>query len=343
MSGPAQYEVSAVGDTPLVELDLGVAPTVYGKVEWLNFPDAPLGGTVKSRIAVSMLDRAERRGDLDGDATVIEPSSGNTGSAVARVAAARGYDAEIVARSDVGAGKVAAIRDAGATVRFVDPSLPYFAKISRTRELCDRHGERYYFPNQYVNPANPAAHERTGREIVAQTDGDVTAAVLGVGTGGTATGVARVLPDGTRAVGFEPAAVHGIEGLRHRPGAHGEPTEAFERALLDDEYTVSGDDAHDWGRRLRDRYADEDPRIHRTGRHDEAAVRDRLRVDGDFLVGESSGAAAALTARLAERGELDADDVVVILLADRGDRYPETMWRDAVDADEQFGDENSDD
>ncbi|WP_058365145.1 PLP-dependent cysteine synthase family protein [Haloparvum sedimenti] len=337
----APVDESTLFETPLVELDLGVAPTVLAKAEWFNLADAAFGGgSVKSRIAAAMLDRAEDRGVLDRDAgpdanpTVLEPSSGNTGAALARVGGVRGYDVEIVTKADAGAGKRRAIREAGAEIRSVPADTTYDAIIDRVEELVAS-GD-YHWPNQYDNPANPAVHERTtGAEIRRQTDGAVTAFVTGVGTGGTVSGVARALDDDATVVGYEPAAdTTDIEGLRYlRTGDHPYRA-AYETERLDNVRYLRTDEAHKAARWLRERYADRDVTIRDPGRHDPEAVREHLRVDSDtaahergaFAVGPSSGGNVALVRELAAEGVLDGDDTVVTMLCDRGDRYAHGLW-----------------
>ncbi|MUV59615.1 PLP-dependent cysteine synthase family protein [Halobacterium sp. CBA1126] len=323
----ADVDRSEVGRTPLVELDAGVAPTVYGKAEWFNL--APLdhgGGSVKTRIGQAMLQAAAARGDLDGDRTILEASSGNTGSAVARVGAAMGHDVEIVLPDDAGGGKVDAIRDAGAELRFVDAEAGYDAFVMRCRDLAAERPEEYVYPNQYQNPANPAVHAgTTGPEIWRQTGGEVTHFVAGAGTGGTLVGVSHALrPRGVRVHGYEPPATdHDIAGLKHMhdPGTFVPDTYEFD--ALDGREYVDTDTAYDYVRRLRCRHADAAPEIRDAGQWSRGFVRSELRVNGEFLVGPSSGGAVAMVDRLAERGTLDADDVVVVPLPDRGDRYPD--------------------
>jgi len=311
---------STVGRTPLVALDLDVAPTVYGKVEWLNFHALPYGGgSVKSRVALSMLDAAERAGDLD-DHTVLEPSSGNTGLALTRIAASRGYDAEIVSYEGASDTKLDAIREAGGRVRLVDA---YEDMLPETDRLLE--GGEYYRPNQYGNPANPATHELgTGPEIWNQTDGRVTHFVAGVGSGGTVTGVGRALaPHDVTITGYEPAApAHAIDGLKYVRGPRHHVPEIYDTDVLDARISVSTRDAYEWVHGLRDRYADRQLRIEDTGQYDESLVREHLRADGDFLVGPSGGGVAAAVSELDATGAFRDDDVVVVPLPDRGDRYP---------------------
>jgi len=323
----ADVDPSAVGRTPLLELDIGVAPTVYGKAEWFNF-GAPAhgGGSVKSRIGKAMLDAAAARGDLDGDRTVVEASSGNTGAAVARVGAAMGHDVEIVLPDDAGRGKVAAIRDAGADLRFVDAAEGYDAFVEECRRLVDDNPGEYVYPNQYENSANPAVHAgTTGPEIWAQTGGAVTHFVAGAGTGGTLVGVSRALrPRGVRVHGYEPPeGDHDIAGLKHVHDPAGFVPDTYDAGALDAREYVATDTAYEYVRQLRRRYADTDVAIRDTGRWSRGFVRSELRVGGEFLVGPSAGGALALVDRLATRGALDGDDVVVVPLPDRGDRYPD--------------------
>ncbi len=341
---PETVDESLIGDTPVIELDLGVDPTVYAKVEWLNLHDLSHGGgSIKSRVARQMLDGARDRGSLPSTVqsnrnvpTVIEPSSGNTGVALARVARARGYDVEIVTLTDTATGKIQAVRDAGASIRFVDAELGYDAMIERCEELIARNPERYYWPNQYDNPDNAGAHASgTAPEFWAQTEGELTCFVAGVGTGGTVTGFARQLGDRLRIVGYEPASAdHEIEGLRFlRAGEHPH-VGVYDRSVLDEQEFVRTEAAHESARWLRDRYADRRIDVVDTGQYDPEAVRDALRVDGEFLVGPSSGASAALVTDLVADGILDRDDTVGLLLCDRGDRYATSLWADVLGGDQ---------
>jgi cysteine synthase len=335
-----RFDESTICETPLVNLETEEAPTVYGKVEWFNLYDAPYGGgSIKSRIAKGMLDGAEARGDLAPGTTVIEPSSGNTGSEVARLGAARGYDVEIVMPDNAAGGKVEAVRDAGGKIRFVDADLGYDAVIERCDELVAANPDRYYRPNQYENPDNPGTHEQTtAPEIYEQTDDAVTCFVTGVGTGGTVTGTGRGLknrdPD-IEVVGFEPAdPLHAIDGLKYlRTGDHYHP-DTYDESVLDRQVYAKTEDAYERARALRERFADREVAVVDDGQHDPETVRQRLRVDGEFVVGTSSGAALAVVGDLAADGVLGADDVVVVVLGDRGDKYADIpLWEDRLEAD----------
>ncbi len=331
-AGPAGIDESTIFDTPLLELAVDVPATVYGKAEWYNLPDASHGGgSVKSRIAKGMLDGAEERGELEPGTTVIEPTSGNTGSEIARIAGARGYDVEIVMPDNAAGGKVEAIREAGAGIHFVDADLGYDAVLDRCEELIAEAPEKYYRPNQYENPDNPATHERTtAPEIHEATDGQVTHFVAGVGTGGTVTGTGRGLHDlaDVEVVGFEPGeALHAIDGLKYlRTGEHYHPG-VYDESTLDRKEYVDTGDAYDRARDLREYYEDRKVSIHDPGQHGPERVREGLRVAGQFLVGTSSGAAVQVVHRLADAGELDEESTVVVMLCDRGDKYADIpLW-----------------
>lgn len=333
-----RYDESTVFGTPLLELDIDIDAdtTVLGKAEWYNLYDAPYGGgSVKSRIAKGMLDAAEEQDELDEDTVVIEPTSGNTGSEVARLASVRGYDVEIVIPDNSAGGKIDAVRDAGAELHFVDGDLGYDAVIERCEELIAENPDRYYRPNQYENPANPGTHERTtAPEIYEATEGTVTHFIAGVGTGGTVTGTGRGLRDRSdgdvEIVGFEPdEPLHAIDGLKYlKTGDHYHP-ETYDEAVLDEKRYVTTSKAYERARALRTRYQDREPSVFDPGQHDIETIREHRRVDGQFLVGTSSGAGAQVVHQLDEAGELEDDDVVVFMLCDRGDKYADIpLWEE---------------
>jgi len=333
-SNSSARDEARIGRTPLVALDVDVPATVCAKVEWFNLPEAAHGGgSIKSRIAKGMLDGAEDRGDLTPGKTVIEPTSGNTGSELARLATARGYDVEIVMPDNASGGKIEAVRDTGAEIHIVDADKGYDAVIDRCEELVAADPETYYRPNQYENPDNPGAHEATtAPEIWDQTDGDVTHFVAGVGTGGTITGTGRGLHDrgDVTVVGFEPAnPLHAVDGLKYlRTGEHYHPT-TYDESVLDGKVYVDTGDAYDRARDLRERYADEDPRVVDPGQYDPEFVADNLRVEGEFVVGTSSGAGVRAAEQLHEKAGLTAEDTVVLVLCDRGDKYADIpLWDD---------------
>lgn len=337
MSDP-QVDESTIGETPLVELDLGIAPTVYAKVEWFNLYPLPQCGSVKTRMAKSMLDAAEETGEI-GARTILEPSSGNTGRALARVGCARGYDVEIIAPEEAATAKLEEIRRVGGEVRLVPAGASYDAGLSRRDELVAEFPDRYYCPDQYEHPANPGIHrETTGAEIWRQTDGQVTHFVAGAGTGGTVSGVAQALREHAADFGrprpeiiaYEPAEEpHTIQGLKYlREGGYHPGT--YHESDLDGKFFLPTEDAYAEARALRERYRDDPPTVHDTGQHDIETVRTHLTVDGEFLVGPSSGGAVATLRALDRRGAFSTDDVVVIPLPDRGDVYADDALWDGI-------------
>ncbi|MFC7166642.1 PLP-dependent cysteine synthase family protein [Halospeciosus flavus] len=331
MSG-APVDESTIGRTPLVEVDLDVLPTVYAKLEWFNCYDCGFGGgSVKTRIAKAMLDAAEARDEIRGR-TIVEPSSGNTGTALARIGSSRGYDVEIVTPESPSETKIEAIQAAGGRVR---RATTYEMMLEQCADLLEANPEQYYRPNQYANPANPGVHAATtGPEIWRQTDGEVTHFVAGAGTGGTVTGVGTALHrrGDVTVHGFEPAEPeHAIDGLKYTRGSRFHDPDVYDESVLDDFFTVSTADAYECARWLRERYADREVRVVDTGQHDAPTVRDHLRVGEEFLVGTSSGAVVAAVERLAAEGAFDADDVVVVPFPDRGDRYRHLpLWEDVL-------------
>ncbi|MGQ3330156.1 PLP-dependent cysteine synthase family protein [Halorubrum sp. FL23] len=324
---------AAVGETPLLELDIDVSPTVYAKVEWFNQIGAGYGGgSIKTRIGKAMVDAAVAAPEPVADRTLLEASSGNTGTAVARFGAERGFDVEIVVPDDAGAGKIAAIEAAGAETTFVDSDRGYDAYVEDCRDLVREAPDAYCYLNQYENAANPAVHAATtGVEIWDQTDGAVTHFVAGAGTGGTLVGVSNALDDrGVDVYGFEPATdEHDIAGLKHSHSTDHYVPGTYEPAAVETLSFLPTDRAYEYARWLHARYADRSPIIADPGQWDRQFVREHLRVDGELLVGPSSGACVAMVDRLASMGVLDSEDVVVIPFPDRGDRYPERNLRGA--------------
>ncbi|ESS12652.1 MAG: cysteine synthase [uncultured archaeon A07HR60] len=338
MSDVMQPDETAVFETPLLRLDLGLDSdaTVLGKAEWYNLPDAPYGGgSIKTRIAKGMLDGAEASGALTEGDTVIEPTSGNTGSEIARLATARGYDVEIVMPDNASGGKVNAVQDTGAQIHFVDADLGYDAVIERCEELIAANPEKYYRPNQYENPDNPGTHERTtAAEIWEATDGGVTHFVAGAGTGGTITGTGRGLHDRSddevTIVGFEPDdPLHAIDGLKYlKTGDHYHP-DTYDESAVDEKLYITTTAAYDTARALRERYLDAEVPVYDSGRLSERDIRRHLRVEDQFLVGTSAGAGAAAVKQLDRAGTLDDDDTVVFMLCDRGDKYADIpLWEE---------------
>src|SRR3954454_17197557 len=216
--GIAETVVDLVGDTPLVRLNRVVpagGARVLAKMESLN-----PGGSVKDRIAVAMIEEAERSGKLKSGATIVVPTSGNTGIGLAMVAAARGYRLILTMPEDMSLERRQLLARFGAELHLTPAIEGMTGAVFAAQELLREHPE-YFMPQQFENPANPAIHERTtAREILAQTGGEIHAFVAGDGAAGTITGVGRVLKreiEGVLIVGVEPARSPVLQGGRFRP------------------------------------------------------------------------------------------------------------------------------
>jgi cysteine synthase A len=280
----------------LTRFSRGVA-RIVAKLEWMN-----PGGSVKDRIGRAMVEDGERRGLLAPGGTIVEPTSGNTGVALAMLAAARGYRCVIVMPEGYGAVKARLMAALGAKVVRTPADLRMTGAITRAREIAeDTPGA--FLPNQFSNPLNPRAHyETTGPEIRRALGDSIDAWVAGVGTTGTFTGVARSLCEGNpglRRVAVEPrgsilgggeAGTHRVEGV----GLSFLP-EILDRALIDEVITIDDEEAFDTCRRL-------------------------AREEG-LLAGGSSGLAAAGALRVARR--LGPGKTVVTLFPDGAERYPD--------------------
>jgi len=288
-----------IGRTPLVRLNSvssADSAEIHGKLEAYN-----PGGSVKDRIGLSMVLDAEQRGAIGEGATIVEPTAGNTGTALAIVARARGYKAILTMPENVSPEKSELLRAFGAELVLTAEADGMAGAIWEAEAIAGR-TENSFMPNQFVNPANPAVHrETTGPEILAQAEERIDAFVAGVGTGGTLTGVAQALkerlPD-VRIVAVEPAASPVLSGGKPGPtridglGAGFVP-EVLDMSLVDEVITVSEQDAYDMMR--------------------------TLGAEEGLLVGMSSGANAVAAARVARR--MEAEQRVVTVLADTGDRY----------------------
>ncbi len=295
-----------IGGTPLVRLNrlpaqFGCGADLVAKLESFN-PSA----SVKDRIASAMVLAAEQEGTIQPGRTVlVEPTSGNTGIALAMVAAARGYRLILTMPDTMSTERRSMLRAYGAELQLTDGAQGMAGAIALAKELVEEIPEAYLL-QQFDNPANPAVHERTtAEEIWHDCDGQLDALVAGVGTGGTITGCARLLkqrqPD-LQVVAVEPAGSAVLSG--QAPGAHriqgigaGFVPAVLDLDLIDAVMTVSDEEAMDVGRRL-------------------------AREEG-LLCGISSGAAVAAALRLGQRPELQGRRVVV-MLASYGERYLST-------------------
>ena len=295
-----------IGGTPLVRLNrlplqFGCGAEVIAKLESFN-PSA----SVKDRIASAMVLAAEQEGTIQPGRTVlVEPTSGNTGIALAMVAAARGYRLILTMPDTMSTERRSMLRAYGAELQLTDGAQGMAGAIALANELVEEIPEAYLL-QQFDNPANPAVHERTtAEEIWHDCDGQLDALVAGVGTGGTITGCARLLkqrnpqlqvvavePAGSAVLSGRPPGAHRIQGI----GAGFVPA-VLERDLIDEVMTVSDEEAMDVGRRL-------------------------ARQEG-LLCGVSSGAAVAAALRLGQRAEWQGRRVLV-MLASYGERYLST-------------------
>jgi cysteine synthase A len=289
----------AIGNTPLVELArfANGAARVFAKLEWLN-----PGGSVKDRIALAMVEDAERRGLLQPGATIVEPTSGNTGVALAMIAAARGYRCVVVMPEGYGQMKARLMTAFGAEVVRTPADQMMSGAIERAKQIA-RDTPGSFLPNQFANPVNPRAHyEGTGPEIYAELGDAIDAFVAGVGTSGTFTGVARFLreriprlhrvavePQGS-ILGGGPKGHHDVEGI----GLSFFP-DILDRSVIDEVATIDDATAFETCRQL-------------------------ARQEG-LLAGGSSGAAAAAALTVARR--LGPGKTVVTIFPDAAERYPE--------------------
>ena len=294
-----------IGNTPLLELthierEEGLQARILAKLEYFN-----PAGSVKDRIGKAMIDDAERSGKLKPGATIIEPTSGNTGIGLAAVAAARGYRIIIVMPETMSVERRQLMRAYGAELELTEGAKGMKGAIERAEQLS-REIPNSFVAGQFVNPANPRAHYKTtGPEIWRDTDGKVDIFVSGVGTGGTLTGTGRYLREqkpGVKLVAVEPAdspvlsegraGSHKIQGI----GAGFVP-EVLDTKVYDEVVTVKNEDAFATGKRIG-------------------------RTEG-VLVGISSGAAVWAAVELAKRPE-NKGKTIVVLLPDTGDRYLST-------------------
>jgi cysteine synthase len=295
----ADSVLDLIGGTPLVRLrrlPKAGGAAVLAKVESRN-----PGGSVKDRIAVAMVEDAERRGVLKPGGTIVEPTTGNTGIGLALVAAVKGYRLIITMPEDMSVERQRLLARFGADVHLTPAIEGMTGAVFAAQELVREHPE-YFMPQQFQNPANPDIHRRTtALEILDAVDGRLDAFVAGVGTGGTLTGVGEVLKDkvpGVRVIAVEPAKSpvlsggnarpHGIQGI----GASFVPG-VLNRAIIDEIIQVRDEDATIFARRL-------------------------TREEGLFA-GVSAGAAVFAACEVAAR--MRADQVVVTVLPDTGERY----------------------
>lgn len=296
----AKDSLELIGSTPLVKLNRVVPPTgstIYAKLEFFN-----PGGSVKDRIALSMIEDAEKKGLLKPGATIIEPTSGNTGIGLAWVGAVKGYKVILVMSEHMSAERVLILESFGATVELSRAEFGMEGTIKRAEELVEANPE-YFMPQQFSNAANPEIHRKTtGPEIIeAMQEEPLHAFVAGIGTGGTITGAGEALKQhysDIKIVGVEPLTSAVLSG--NPPGPHkiqgigaGFMPQVLNMEIVDDLRPVSDEDAYEFSRRL-------------------------AREEG-LLVGISSGAACRAACQVAE--ELGPGKNIVVILPDTGERY----------------------
>lgn len=311
----------AIGNTPLVRLNrlMPKGVTVLAKIESRN-----PAFSVKDRVGANLIDDAIKRGVLKQGMHIIEPTSGNTGIALAFVAAARGYPITLVMPSSMSMERRKVLTALGANLVLTEPTLGMKGAVEKALSIANSDTKKYFLPQQFDNPANPQVHfDTTAPEIDHATNGQIDAVVAGVGTGGTISGIARYFKDKGKsiyAVAVEPSespiiaqtlkgepltpAPHKIQGI----GANFIPKN-LALDLLDEVIGVSSDDALDWARQA-------------------------MTAEG-ILCGISCGAALKATYELASRPEYQGKTIVVIL-PDGGERYLSSVLFDGVFTGENF-------
>lgn len=305
-TGVTDSVTSLIGNTALLRLrrfeqEVCTGVELYAKAEWQN-----PGGSVKDRAAIRMVLEGEQAGLLTPGKIIIDATSGNTGIAYAMIGAARGYAVKLCMPENVTPERKRILRAYGAEIVFTNPLEGSDGAIRAVRALYESAPDRYFYPDQYNNPANWQAHyDTTGPEIHAQTAGRVTHFVAGLGTSGTFMGTGRYLRDrkaSVQLVSVQPdAPLHGLEGLKH-----------MESAIVPGIYDPS--------------FADVDMRV---GTEEAYDCTRRLAVEQGLLVGISSGAALAAAIKIART---ITDGVIVTIFCDGGDKYlSERFWEEPAE------------
>jgi cysteine synthase B len=295
-----------VGGTPLLELPAIAAETpgvrILGKAEWRN-----PGGSVKDRPAMWMIRDGERSGALTPEKTILDATSGNTGIAYAWIGATLGYKVKLCMPKNASEERKKILRAYGVDFVLTDPGEGSDGAILEARRLYEENPERYFYPDQYSNPANPRAHyESTAPEIWEQTEGEITHFVAGLGTSGTFVGTSTRLkelnPD-IKVVSFEPdSPFHGLEGMKHMGSAIVPPI--YDPMVADENRATPTEDAY-------------------------AMVKRVAREEG-VLIGISAGAAVATALEVAREIEAAGETgTVVTILCDGADKYlSESFWEE---------------
>lgn len=302
--------IESIGKTPLIELEKltsGCGARVFLKSEFFN----PLA-SVKDRIGAAMIEAAERNGDLKADSVVIEPTSGNTGIALAFVCAAKGYRCILTMPETMSKERRVLLRLLGAEIVLTPGPKGMGGAIAKASQLIEEHGEKAFMPQQFNNPANPEVHRKTtAEEIWSATEGKIDCLVAGVGTGGTITGVSEVIKErnpNMLTVAVEPVESPVITQTRNgeevKPGPHkiqgigaGFVPKNLNLEIVDEVELVSSEDAFDMAR--------------------------KMTLDEGIMGGISTGATIAAALRIAQRPEMNGKNIVVIG-ASCGERYLST-------------------
>lgn len=286
---------SAIGNTPLVELKMlnnGSKVRIFGKLEGNN-----PGGSVKDRPAYYMIKKAEESGELAKGKIILEPTSGNTGIAIAMIGAAKGYKVKLVMPGCVSVERSRILEAFGAEVILTPACEGTDGAIRKAHQIIEEEPEKYYMPNQFANINNTLSHyETTGPEIFRQTEGEIDVFVAGMGTTGTLMGTGLYLKEKKpeiKIIGVEPLKGHAIQGLKNMEEAI--VPQIYHPEQMDEKVNIEDDEAYETARLL--------------------ATREGI------FVGMSSGAAVAAALRQAQKMSSGA---IVAILPDRGDRYLST-------------------
>ena len=287
--------LSAIGHTPLVKFNNLIENSkvkIFGKLEGCN-----PGGSIKDRPAYYMIKKAEESGELSREKIILEPTSGNTGIALAMIGAAKGYKVKLCMPECVSVERRSIIEAFGAEIVLTPANESTDGSIRKAHQLISEEPEKYYMPNQFENENNVLAHyETTGPEIFSQTEGKIDILVAGIGTSGTLMGISKYLKEKNpkiKIIGVEPTRGHKIQGLKNM--AESIVPKIYHSEKLDEKITVKDDPAYEMTRLL--------------------ATKEGI------FVGMSSGAAVAGAFEVAKQMH---SGIIVVILPDRGDRYLST-------------------
>ncbi len=294
--------LSKIGNTPLLRIRTLLKDNndveIYAKAEWFN-----PGGSVKDRPALNMILEGEKSGALTHDKTIIDATSGNTGIAYAMIGAALGYKVRLVLPANASQERKRILKAYGADVMFTSALEGTDGAQKKVKEIVKAEPHKYFYPDQYNNPANWQAHYKTtAEEIVSQTHGQITHFVAGLGTSGTFVGTARRLKEfneSIRCIAFQPdSPLHGMEGLKHMPTAL--VPGIYDPNLADETLEISTEEAYEMTKLL-------------------------AKEEGLF-VGVSSGAAMACCMKIAREIK---EGIIITIFPDAGDKYlSERFWVD---------------